>query len=102
MMRTYKGRYEHGKLILPEHERNSIPNTADVIITILDDEMSDNVPEQKQSEKKLTSGQKNVAQKFLVAMQELRKDGFSAEDESAISDLQSGKYKPVFEGSIKA
>jgi hypothetical protein len=30
-------------------------------------------------------------------MRELRKGGFTSEDEAAINDLQSGQYKPVFE-----
>jgi DNA-damage-inducible protein J len=41
-----------------------------------------------------------AASQFLKAMQNLRREGFSAEDEAAINDLQNGKYKPVFEGRL--
>lgn len=57
---------------------------------------------QTSSEEKLTTTQQNEARNFLVAMQNLRNDGFSAEDESAINDLQSGNYKPTFEGRLNA
>jgi len=48
------------------------------------------------AEKKLTPAQRSDAQEFLTAMQNLAKEGFTVEDEKAIDDLQSGKYKPLF------
>ena len=50
-------------------------------------------------DEKLTSDQKNVARDFLIAMQNIRKKGLTAEDNSAIDDLQNGKYKAAFEGN---
>ena len=96
MLKTYKGRYEYGKLVFPKHEQVFMPDTANVIVTILDDDIT-----HKSNDEKLTPAQRTVAQNFLKAMQELREEGFSAEDETAIDDLQSGKYKPTFEGRIK-
>jgi len=52
------------------------------------------------SNEKQTTTQQKAAQNFLSAMQNLRREGFSPEDESAIADLQSGKYKPSFEGRL--
>lgn len=51
--------------------------------------------------KKLNTVQRKTAQDFLSAMQNLRNEGLTTEDEIAINDLQSGKYKPVFEGRLK-
>ena len=50
---------------------------------------------------KLTPAQRKVAREFLEAVQSLGNEGFSAEDESAINDLQAGKYKPMFEARLK-
>jgi hypothetical protein len=35
-------------------------------------------------------------------MQELRKEGFSEDDERAIASLQDGDYKPTFDARIQA
>jgi len=103
MLKTYRGRYEFGRIIFPEHERASMPDTANVIVTILDDNTVDmQVPDAIQQEEQLSEAQRTVAQSFLVAMQELRKKGFSEEDEKAIASLQSGEYKPSFETRIQA
>ena len=95
MLKTYKGRYEYGKLVFPANEQVLIPNTANIIITILEDDIITGT-----SDEKFNLTQQNIAQNFLNAMRELRKEGFTAEDEAAISELQSGKYKPTFEGRI--
>jgi len=95
MLRTYKGRYEYGKLVFPEHEQVSMPDTANIIITILEDDI--NLNKREAGNESLTSAQRTAAQNFLKAMQELRKENFTEEDENAINDLQSGKYKLIFE-----
>ena len=102
MLKTYRVRYEFGRLIFPEHEQALMPDTANVIITILDDDTSD-IHEQdlQRHDEKLSKAQRAVAQNFLFSMQELRKVGFSKEDESAIDSLQNGDYKPVFETRIQ-
>ena len=99
MLRTYKGRYEYGKLVLQRPEQDLIPDTANIIITFLDDETITH--KHQANEEKLSPIQQNAAQNFLLAMQNLRKEGFSPEDEAAINDLQSGKYKPKFEERLK-
>ena len=90
MLRAYRGRYENGCFILPEFEKASIPNNVNIVITILDD-VSPGTQVKSSSTKQI------VAQNFLRAMQILRKRGFSEEDNTAINDLQNGKYKPRFE-----
>jgi len=53
-------------------------------------------------DKKLTPRQRKVAHEFLEAMKSIGGGVFSADDESAINDLQAGKYKPTFEERLKA
>ena len=45
----------------------------------------------------LSTKQKEVAFSFLKAVQDIRSNGFDSDDEAAIIDFQSGKYKPTFE-----
>ena len=96
MLRTYKGRYECGRIVFSDQEQVPMPDTADVIITILDEE-NEETPKPVESDNRLTAEQQAVALDFLRAVQVLRKSGFEPEDEEAISDFQSGKYKPIFE-----
>jgi len=102
MLKTYRVRYEFGRIIFPEHEQASMPDTANVIITILDDDTPD-IHEQdlERHDEKLSEAQIAVAQSFLATMQELRKKGFSEDDEKSIASLQNGDYKPVFEARIQ-
>jgi len=103
MLKTYRVRYEFGRIIFPEHEQALMPDTANVIITILDDDTADtHVPDVHQHEEKLGEAQRAVAHSFLVAMQELRREGFSEDDDKAIVSLQNGEYKPTFEARIQA
>ena len=103
MLKTYKVRYEFGRLIFPEHEQALMPDTANVIITILDDDTADtHVPASNQHDEKLSeAAQRAVAHSFLIAMQDLRKEGFSEDGEKAIASLQNGEYKPTFEARIQ-
>jgi hypothetical protein len=50
-------------------------------------------------EKTLTPEQKEAAGKFLAAMRELRKDGLSQEVRTALTELDSGKYREGFDRS---
>jgi len=103
MLKTYRVRYEFGRIIFPDHEQALIPDTANVIITILDDDTTDmHVPDTHQHIEKLSEAQRAVANSFLIAMQELRKEGFTEDDEKAIASLQNGEYKPTFEARIQA
>jgi len=52
-------------------------------------------------DEKLTPAQRRAAHDFLNAMQTIRNDGFSADDENAINDLQTGKYKPTFKERLR-
>ena len=88
MLKTYKGRYEYGRLILPEYEQ--MPDTANIIITILDDDIAADAPTASKGE--LTPSQ-IAAQNFLTAMENIRKEDFTAEDMEAFSNLESGEYK---------
>ena len=90
MLRAYKGRYENGSFVLPEFDKASIPNNASIIITILEDTSL-------KSDSTQIPTMRVAAQNFLKAVQDIRKEGFSPEDNAAIDELQSGKYKPVFE-----
>ena len=91
-MQAYEGYVENGQFypvgrVIYTHERRR------AFVTVLDE------PEKPlaSDDGKLTAEQRTAAQNFLTAMQDLRKNGFTEEDEAAINDLQNGKYKPVFE-----
>ena len=58
----YQGRYENGHFILPEHERVLIPNNANIIITVLEDESFRKTIAQRQREslKRLSEGLKKI------------------------------------------
>jgi len=45
------------------------------------------------SHKVLTTEQKAAAQRFLTAIQSISKDGFTTDEELAVAELESGKYK---------
>ena len=47
--------------------------------------------------KSITPQKRAAAQEFLTSMKDLRKEGFTPEDEAAINEFQSGKFKPSFE-----
>ena len=103
MLKTYRVRYEFGRIIFPDHEQALIPDIANVIITILDDDTADmHIPDAHQHIERLSEAQRAVAHSFLVAMQELRKEGFSEDDERAVASLQDGDYKPTFDARIQA
>ena len=64
MLRTYKGRYENGKIILPQHEQDKIPNNAEIIITVLTDDTRERTERLKkllakatEAENELTAGE---------------------------------------------
>ena len=93
MLSAYKGRYENGNFILPEFDKASIPNNTNIIITVLEDTALKTELMHKTSENL-------AARNFYTAMLNLRKDGFSMEDEAAIDELQNGKYKLSFEDRL--
>ena len=95
MLRTYRGRYERGRIILPDHEQVLLPDAADVIITVLNEDGISLIKSGESSDT-LSDKQKAVALAFLRAVQGIRNNGFDADDDTAISDLRSGKYKPTF------
>ena len=95
MLRTYRGRYERGQIILQDHEQVLMPDVADVIITVLNED-GINLIKSGESSDNLSDKQKAVALDFLRAVQGIRNNGFNSDDDAAISDLHSGKYKPIF------
>ena len=86
MIKTYAGRYENGVFIVPESMRTYIPNNVRVIITVIDESVLNFEETNKDAEH-------TVAENFLKAMEILRLDGFSEEDNEAIDALQRGEYK---------
>jgi hypothetical protein len=64
MLRTYKGRYERGRIILPDHEQISMPDIADIIITVLDEDKL-STQESDENRDRLSAKQKEVAFSFL-------------------------------------
>ena len=90
MVKTYTGRYQNGNFIVPEFAKADIPNNVRIIITVIDDSVLN-------SETAFGDSEHTVAEKFLNAMEDLRLDGFSEEDNEAIDALQRGEYKPKFE-----
>jgi len=65
MLRTYKGRYEGGKFILPEIEQGLIPDSANIIVTILDED-------NKKDDKHIK--QVKAVKKFLTEVQESKNE----------------------------
>ena len=92
MLKTYRGRYEKGKFVFPEFDEVPLPDNVNVIITVLDDAdlKPQGGPVYSDEDKR------KAALKFLEAMEKLEKE-LTDEDHAAIDELQSGKYKPVFE-----
>ena len=86
---SYEGYFNNG-LFYVSGKAVQIPEKQRVVVTIFANEITTPT-------KSLTSKKRIAAQNFLLAMQELRDAGLSAEDNAAIDELQSGKYKPYFE-----
>jgi hypothetical protein len=95
MLQAYQGYFQNGRFISLEAPV-TIPENVEVYVMVTDRQLSS-----KTVRETLTPTQ-IIAQNFLEAMQTLRKDGFSEEDDAAIADLQSGKYKPVFDRRIES
>ena len=87
MLKTYKGRYEYGKLIFPGNTQILMPDTADIIITILD-ETTDGM---------LSEKQRTVARNFLKAVENIKEEDFTEEDKEAFARWDSGEYRVKFE-----
>ena len=89
MIKTYVGRYENGVFIIPESMRTDMPNNVRVIITVIDENVLN-------FEETINVAEHTVAENFLKAMESLRLDGFSEEDNEAIDALQRGEYRLNF------
>ena len=88
MLKTYRGRYEYGKLVLPKNEQVLMPDTANIIITILDDDIIRGA-----SDEKFIPAQRNAAHNFLTAVENIGKEDFTEKDEEAFAKLERGEYK---------
>jgi len=75
MLVGYAGKVINGKPTLTE--KISLPENAEIIIMIELTTKNENL-----------TGQQAAAQKFLTAMQNLRKKGFTIEDEEALAAFQ--------------
>ena len=87
MVQAHKGYFQENGQFYPDSLFAKVPINRQVII-LWDDEATES--------KKLTQGQRDVAQNFLTAMQKIRKE-LTAEDKAALDELDNGKYKPIFE-----
>ena len=87
--RAYEGYFDNGRFYA-SGKAVKIPEKQRVIITILDDAPSIST---------VTSAadKKAAAQHFLSAVQKLREEGFTPEDDDTINEFQSGAYKVRFE-----
>ena len=83
---AYEGYFSNGRFYV-SGKAMQIPEKQRVVVTVFANEPT----------KSLTNKKRMAAQDFLQAMQELRDAGLSTEDNDAIDELQSGKYKPQFE-----
>ena len=87
MVQAHRGYFQENGQFTPESLMTKIPVNRQVII-IWEDESVVN--------KKLNQTQREAAQNFLTSIQEIRKK-LTAEDKAALDELESGKYKPIFE-----
>ena len=87
MVQAHKGYFKENGQFVPENLITKIPANRQIII-LWDDEASEN--------KKLTIEQQETAKNFLTAIQKIRKE-LTSEDKSALDELESGQYKPLFE-----
>ena len=90
MVKTYAGRYENGNFVIPETAKADIPDNVRIIITVIDENVLN-------FETMFGDSEHAAAEKFLSAMDDLRLNGFSEEDNEAIDALQRGEYKLKFE-----
>ena len=90
MVKTYAGRYENGNFIIPETVREVMPNNVRVIITVIDENVLS-------LETTFDDSEHDAAKRFINAMEDLKLNGFSSEDNDAIDALQRGEYKLKFE-----
>ena len=90
---AYVGQFIDGQLY-SSGKKIVIPEGQQVAVTFLGNDAI--IPK-----KMLAENRRVAATNFLQAMQELRDTGFSDDDNAAIDELQSGKYKPHFEERLK-
>lgn len=99
--KAYVGQFIDGQLY-SSGEKITIPDGQQVAVTFLGSILG-NPRESFPADSQIDSPQSNrsdiqiAAQNFLDAVQTLRDEGFSPEDEECIRKLQSGMYKPHFE-----
>ena len=86
MMQAHKGYFQQNGQFIPENLMTKIPANQQVII-LWDEESVEN--------KKLQT-QQEAAKIFLTAIKKIRKE-LTTEDKAALDELESGKYKPIFE-----
>ena len=87
MVQAHKGYFQEDGQFFPENVTTKIPANRQVIV-LWDDEASET--------QKFSQAHREAAQSFLTAVQKIRKE-LTAEDKAALDELESGKYKPLFE-----
>ena len=86
---AYDGYFKNGRFYV-SGKTIAIPEERRVVITIFDDVPPESTPD-------TIANKKEAARNFLTAMKNLRKEGFTAEDDEAINEFQSGAFKMQFE-----
>ena len=86
MYQAYQGYFKNGRFI--SHEPVVIPENTKVYVMIVGDEL---LPVKTVAQK-----QHEAAQNFMMSIQKIRKE-LTEEDKIALDELESGKYKPIFE-----
>jgi len=87
MVQAHKGYFRENGQFTPESLMAKIPINRQVIV-IWDDGATEN--------KELATAQREAAQNFLTAVQKIRSE-LTEDDKAEIDELESGKYKPIFE-----
>jgi len=88
MVQAHKGYFQENGQFVSESLTAKIPLNRQVIILWDDSESSES--------NNLIPTQREAAQNFLTAIQQIRNE-LTAEDKAALDELESGKYKPIFE-----
>ena len=87
MVQAHKGYFQENGQFTPENIMTKIPINRQVIV-MWDEETTEN--------KKFARTKQEAAQNFLTAVRKIRKE-LTLDDKVALDELESGKYKPIFE-----
>lgn len=94
-------RQENGRIVLTNKGQPAyllVDLTGQNVVSLINwfDYYRSNAEQTHEPEYVLTSEQKTAAQRFLMTAQTIRQEGLTADDEAALSKLESGSYKLSF------